>query len=248
VKVRRLHPDPAELEAAEAVGDLRLAERAPEGRPYVIANMVATADGRATIAGRSGPIGGAADRELFHLLRTQVDAVLVGPETLRVERYGRMIRDPELRARRAAAGLAPEPLAVTITRSGDVPADIPLLQEPEAEVVVYAGAPPTLEGVAARVHVHDLEPNTGPGAALARLRSEHGVRTVLCEGGPRLLGALVSDRALDELFLTVAPLLSGGEAERPIVAGPPLPEPARLELLWVLESEGELMLRYRVGS
>ncbi|MEA2403974.1 MAG: hypothetical protein QOE08_621, partial [Thermoleophilaceae bacterium] len=73
MRIRQLFPVQAELSVAEAAQGLRLGELAPPDRPYVVLNMVATLDGRVTIAGRSGPIGNAADRELFHALRTQVD-------------------------------------------------------------------------------------------------------------------------------------------------------------------------------
>src|SRR4051794_21324368 len=111
VKLRRLHPDPAELTPIEAVRGLRLADLAPPDRPYLVLNMVSTLDGRIAIDGRSGSIGDDADRELFFGLRTQTDAVMVGAGTIRTERYGRIVRKPERREKRAAEGLAPDPLA-----------------------------------------------------------------------------------------------------------------------------------------
>src|SRR5690349_8807189 len=96
--LRRLYPEPGELAAEEAVAGLRLGDLAPDDRPYVLDNMVATADGRAAIEGRAGPIGDALDRTLFLRLRTQADCVLVGAGTLRAERYGHLVRTPELRA------------------------------------------------------------------------------------------------------------------------------------------------------
>ena len=83
-------------------------------------------------------------------------------------------------------------------------------------------------------------------AALRALRADHGVRLLLCEGGPTILGALLREGLLDELFLTLAPLLAAGEPPLPTVTGQALPHPASLRLRWVLESEGELMLRYQV--
>ena len=109
MKIRQLFPQQAELTVAEAASGLRLHELAPPDRPYVALNMVATLDGHVTIGGRSAPIGNAADRELFHALRTQVDAVMAGAGTMRAERYGRMVRDPERRERRVAEGLAADP-------------------------------------------------------------------------------------------------------------------------------------------
>jgi riboflavin biosynthesis pyrimidine reductase len=237
--IERLHPPGPPVEADEMLAALRPWERAPEGRPLVLVNMVATADGLITIDGRSGPIGGPGDHAIFHGLRTIVDAVLVGTGTLRVERYGRMVRSDERRARRAALGLAEDPIALLITRSGDLPWDAPLFQAPEQHVVV-AGPAVVPEGVAARVEVIDAD---GPASALRALRSLHGVRAVLCEGGPILNRALLTDGVLDELFLTVAPKLALQDAKR-IVSGPALEAPVEMRLLSVTRHEDELYLRY----
>jgi riboflavin biosynthesis pyrimidine reductase len=81
-------------------------------------------------------------------------------------------------------------------------------------------------------------------AVLERLRAEHGVRLLLCEGGPTILGALLTEGLLDELFLSVASKLAGGGRGPSIVEGPGLADPLEMELAWVLESEGHLFLRY----
>src|SRR4051812_33443859 len=115
VKLRRLLPEPAELSPLEAVRGMRLGDLAPPDRPYLVLNMVATLDGRITIDGRSGPIGDDADRELFHCLRTQTDAVMVGAGTIRTEFYGRIAKKQERRDQRVAEALAPDPLAVIVS-------------------------------------------------------------------------------------------------------------------------------------
>ncbi len=229
VHVRRLHPDPAGAVDPEALlHEARLADRAPAARPYVVANMVASADGRAAVAGTSGALGGEADRAMFFALRGAVDAVLAGAGTLRAERYGRLVRRPERRAARVTRGLAADPVALVLSRSGDVP-DAPMLGDPAQPRAVYTGADAA-----------------DPARALRRVRAEHGVRTVLCEGGPALNAALLAAGVLDELFLTVAPQLAGG-ADPLTILGPAAP-PARLELVWVLEGGGDLLLRYRVAE
>jgi riboflavin-specific deaminase-like protein len=247
VRLRRLLPEPGELETDELAGILRLGDRARDERPYVVANMVSSADGRATVAGRSGPLAGEADRQLFHALRASVDVVLAGTGTIAVERYGRLVRDEARRERRAAAGLAPDPLAVIVTRSGEVPWDAPLFAAPEQRVIVFTGEavePPT--DAAAQVEVVPVAGGEATAtAALAELRARHGVRSVLCEGGPLLLGALLADEALDELFLTIAPLLAGA-GERTVVEGTSFADAAALELTWLLECEGALFARYGV--
>lgn len=244
MELRRLLPEPGAVAAAEAYGSLDLAALAPAERPYVVCNFAATADGKATIAGRSGPIGDEADRELFHRLRTQVDAVLVGPETVRVERYGRLVRDPALREARVQAGLAADPLACLISRSGRFPLEAPLFQDPDSTIALYTGAPEDPGPTPARLRVTRIAPaELTPAAVLGHLRDEHGVRSVLCEGGPTLFGALVADRVVDELFLCLAPSLAGG-GELGISAGPPLPAPEELALTGALERRGYLFLRY----
>lgn len=243
--MRRLHPDAAELEPAEAITGLNLGALAAESRPYLVCNMVSSVDGRVAVQGRSGSLGTDLDRQVFQLLRTQADAVLVGTGTLRAERYGRLVRDPAMRARRVAEGLAPDPLAFVISRSGDVPWDIPLFRDPGSVVVLATAAPDPPPDVPASVHVmrFDLAELT-PAAALERLRAEHDVRSVLCEGGPALNGALIGEDAFDELFISLSPVLAGGDPLTAVTGT--LPELVWLELVWVLEGDGMLFLRYRV--
>ena len=247
VQFRRLHPEPATVELHALLAELRLHQRAPDDRPYVIANFVASVDGRAAFQGRSGPLGDDGDHALFHGLREQVDAVLAGTGTLRAERYGRLVRAPERVQRRLANGLTPTPLLCIITRTGELPADIPLLGDPESVVLAYSGAPVNLEGTAAEVQVTQVDPGElTPLTVLRRLRADHGVHTLLCEGGPTLFGALVHSDAVDELFLTLAPKLAGGGAGPPITVGSELPRPAEVTVEWVLERAGSLFLRYRM--
>ena len=199
---------------------------APAGRPFLLVNMIATADGRATIAGRTGPIANRADYELFHALRTRAGAVMVGAETVRVESYGRM-----------------EPLAVLVTRTARVPASVGLLKAPENRVLVLTPSPDAeLPPCAARVSY--LRAPLADG--VRRLRTEHGVESVLCEGGPQLLGDLLRAGLVDELHLVVATKLAGGEDPITIVTGPRLDPPAELALLSLHESGGYLFLRYGV--
>jgi riboflavin-specific deaminase-like protein len=247
VRFARLHPEPGPVELAELLGGLRLGDRAPAGRPYVVLNFVASADGRAAVRGTSTPLGDEGDREVFFGLRDAVDAVLTGTGTLRVEPYGRLVRRPERREARVRAGLAADPLAVVVTRSGDVPAGPAIWEDPASTVAVFAPPETGLPGRGADVRAEPLDPVTLP-AVLARLRDGYGVRSLLCEGGPTLASAMLGAGLVDELFLTVAPQLAGGGHEPGIAEGAPLPEPAALELAWVLERAGSLFLRYRLSS
>jgi riboflavin biosynthesis pyrimidine reductase len=215
----------------DAAGDLTAADlaaavpgAAPADRPFLLVNMIATADGRATIAGRTAPIANRADYELFHALRTRVDAVMVGAETVRVESYGPM-----------------EAAAVLVTRSAQVPADVGLLQAPGNRVVVLTPSPDA-ELPPCPAEVRYLRAPLEEG--VRRLRTELGLESVLCEGGPHVLGMLLRARLVDELHLVVAPKLAAGLDPLTIVAGAALDSPVDLRLLSLHESGGYLFLRY----
>jgi riboflavin biosynthesis pyrimidine reductase len=188
--MQRLLPDPGPTTISAQLDTYRPWEEPPADRPLVAMNFAATVDGRATIGGRSGPIGSDTDTAMLAGLRQRFDAVMIGAGTMRAERY---------------AGLDKRLVVVT-------------------------------SGGGERVNLTEL---------LGSLREE-GVRAVICEGGPTLHGALQAEGLVDELFLTIAPKLSGGEALR-ILEGP-LPEVIDLDLAWLLEEDGELFARYRRRS
>jgi len=254
LRFERLLPAGEPADAAQIVEAFGLWERPARApaRPRVMLNMVATADGRSTLGGRSGALGGAADRALFHSLRSAVDAVLVGAGTVRTERYGRIIADGAQRELRRRRALSEEPLACIVSKRLALDADIPLLAEPAARVAILTASTASLPATRAQVDyvraerdgVLDLR------AGLATLAQRFSVRTLLCEGGPHLACQLLADGLMDELFLTLSPKLAGGEREGEpalrILAGDELRPPAQLELLAVLRSGSQLFLRYRV--
>lgn len=244
VALRRLLPDDGELTADELAHELRPWELAPAQRPHVAVNMVHTTDGRAAVDGRTAPISSVADRQLFHALRTRVDAIMVGAGTLRIERYGRMVRDPERREQRRVAGLQPDPLAIVVSGSLDLPADLPLLQDPDSRVVIITASERSLDGVRADVKYLRCPGGVDLTAALGRLRTENRVRSILCEGGPHLNASLVAAGLIDELFLTTFPVLAGGAGALSIMDGALLGAPLRLTLLSLCEHAGELFARY----
>ena len=241
--LRRLHPDPATVTTEQATSGMRLGELAPPGRPYVGLNMVATLDGRIAIDGRSGPIGNQADREIFHGLRTQVDAVMVGAGTVRTERYGRMIKNDELRERRVREGLAPDPLACVVSGRLNLPPDLPLLQDPGSHVVVLTASADDPPDAPARCECLRGDP-ADLASLFARLRTEYGVQSVLCEGGPSLNHELLREDLVDELFLALAPKVGAGEALT-LVTGPALRPLVEWEIVSIHESEDNLFMRYR---
>jgi riboflavin-specific deaminase-like protein len=242
--VRLLIPEQRETTPERLAAGLRLADGAPENRPYLVLNMVSTLDGKATMDWRTRGISTDVDRELFHHLRTQADAVMVGAGTVRAERYGVVTKTPALRAKRVEEGLPEVPLAVIISGRLDLSADLPILNEPEQPVVIATGSDAVIPELGEQVTYERVGDDLP--LLMARLRSERGVRSVLCEGGPTLNSFLLAAGLVDELFLTLNPKLLGGASAITIVAGREVVEPAELELVSLAEAAGELFTRWRV--
>ena len=242
--MQQLYPQQRPTTPEELASQLRLGERAPRERPYVALNMVSSLDGKATIDWRTKGLSTELDRALFHHLRTQADAVMVGAGTARVERYGRMTKTEELREKRRSEGLAPDPLGVLVSARLDLPADLPCLHEPEQPIVIATGSDAELDGVGEQVE--SLRTGTDLPLLLARLREERGIRSVLCEGGPTLNSHLLAAGLVDELFLSLNPKIAGGSDALTIVAGRALVEPAELDLVSLAEGGGDLFTRWRL--
>jgi len=240
--MRRLLPDPGDITVSEQLEAYRPWEEPREDRPLVAMNFVATVDGRATIEGRSGPIGSDTDTEMLARLRTRFDALMIGAGTMRAERYGRLVTKQETRERREQTGLPPEPLMVLVSGRLDLPWEAPLFTE-GGEVLIFTASETDPPETVSSVEVVRHEGAVNLREAMRHLRHEHGIRALLSEGGPHLHDQMQADGLVDDLFLTIAPKLSGGDAPR-IVEGP-LPGVIELELAWLLEEDGELFARYR---
>lgn len=212
-----------------------------DDRPWVLANFVAGLDGAVTIDGRVGALTSPTDQEVFRLLRALGDVVLVGAGTARNEDYGPVRLDE--RGRRLRGDVPPPPVAV-VTSSLDLdPAARLFTGDVRPLVVTREDAPLTrregLSGVADVIAVGVGEVDL-PGA-LQVLR-DRGVRVVTCEGGPRLLRDLLAADLLDELCLTIAPVI-GGDPVR-LIADDRDPPLRRFELASVARAGDELLLRY----
>jgi len=255
--------------AAEGlIAALAAAYASPAGR-WVRANMIASADGAVTAQGRSGGLSGPADRVVFTVLRSLADVILVGAGTARAERYGTIRAGevwPHLRAGRPAV----PPIAV-ITRRLDLDPDGPLLAGwgtgagpaapagpgtsagPVARTIVLTTrlAPPGRRNAAARTAQVIIagEREVSAEAAIAAL-TRLGHRRILVEGGPSLLGQVIAAGLLDELCLTISPVLEGGAAGRITAAaagscaGRDPQRLARLRLACLFEDDGFLLARY----
>jgi riboflavin-specific deaminase-like protein len=244
VELQRLYPRPGKTTPSELISRLDLGSRAPSGRPYLVLNMVASLDGKAAVDGRTRELGSEADRQIFHHLRTQADAIMVGAGTVRAERYGRAVKSHELRAKREEEGLAPDPPTVLVSGHLRLPPDLPLLQDPDSQVVIATAAEHELTGT--RAQIEYLRTGDDLPLLMAKLHESHGVRSILCEGGPTLNSYLLAAGLVDELFLSLSPKLVGGLAAITIVAGSPLLQAAEAELVWLYEGEGDLFSRWRI--
>ncbi|MBB2911773.1 riboflavin biosynthesis pyrimidine reductase [Streptosporangium becharense] len=240
-----IHPGPQPETRSEPSAEIDLARlyAYPAG-PCVRINMVASADGGSWLDGLSGGLSGRGDRKVFGVLRGLADVVLAGAATVRAEGYGPARPRESWRALRAGRPAAP-PVAV-VTRGLDLDLTGPLFTEtaPEARTIVVTceAAPPERRAEAAR-HAEVVlagGDRVDPALAVKEL-AERGLTRVLCEGGPKINAQLAAAGLVDELCLTVSPLLIGGDAAR-VLDGPSSHTPLRLA--HVLEEEGFLFLRY----
>ncbi|MFF0412536.1 pyrimidine reductase family protein [Kitasatospora sp. NPDC004745] len=236
--------DPASTEALSAV--YAYPDQVNHGRPWLRANMVAGLDGGAKLAGLSEGLSGDADKRIFGVLRALADVVLVGAETVRAEGYGPARVGAGFAAARAAAGQAPVPAIAVVSRSLALDLTAPLFTGPLVRTVVVTTADSPAERRRAVAEVADLvvagEGSVDPRAAVAAL-AERGWTRLLTEGGPRLLGQLAAADLLDELCLSVAPLLTGGDAPR-IIHDAEMPDVRRMRLVSLIEQKGFLFTRY----
>lgn len=222
--------------------------RAAHGdRPYVLANMVGGLDGCAAVSGRVGELSSAADARLFTELRSVADVVLVGARTVREERYGPVQLPDRLRQERTEHGRPPTPRIAVVTRSLDFDWTIPLFSKADPDCLPYvitAGSADPSRLADAEEHAQLVvagETTVDLARALSRLRDD-GAEVVLCEGGPTLLGALAASDQLDELCLSITPLMGGDPL--PLSLAPTGAPIARFVLAHALVDDSDLFLRY----
>jgi riboflavin biosynthesis pyrimidine reductase len=220
-----------------------------EPRPWLRANMVSTLDGAAQHDGKSQPISCATDMRIFGTLRALADVVIVGAETVRLEGYRPARVREEFAEAREAAGQGPVPAIAVVSASLDLDYGLPLFTSPKVPTLILTGAAAAPDRVAAaekagaRVVVAGAGVGVEPSQAVQAL-AELGHTRLLTEGGPRLLGQLVAAGVLDELCVTLSPMLTAGDAQR-IAGGPSVTVPKRYELVSLLEEGGFLFGRYQ---
>lgn len=233
--MRQLLPPPADPTAPI---ELRALYAPPAGRSVRV-NFVASLDGAAEVDGRSGPLGGSADHQVFHTLRSLCDVVLVGAGTARAENYGP--------AKIAGRSPAEQPPLALVSRSLDFAPDARFFTEPGPRPLIVttgsATAPDWLRGCADLIVAGQDEVNLA--SALDQLAAR-GLEAVLCEGGPGLFADLAQARLVDELCLTIAPLLAG-PGRKGIIGGPAWQQPLTLSLRSAIEADDVLLLRYAIA-
>jgi len=212
---------------------------------WLRANMVASADGAGALDGLTSGLSSSADRRLFGVLRALSDVVLVGAGTARAEKYKPARRRPDQAPLRAGRSATP-PIAL-VSRGLDLDLTAPLFTDapPDARTIVITCASSPAQARAAVAAVADVivagDLAVDLPAALAAL-GERGLGRVLCEGGPLLLGQIAADGLLNELCLTISPLLAGPGATR-ITGGAPFAA-RHMTLIHVLRADGTLFCRY----
>jgi riboflavin-specific deaminase-like protein len=240
---------PRSRQVADAAALYRQDERpAHADRPWIALNMVAAVDGAVSIARRSGGLSGPADRTIFHALRAAADVILVGAGTVRDENYGPPKTSPEDQAARRARGQQPFPTIAVVSGRLHLEPDAKLFQDtPTRPLVIGTGladaAHRTKLAAAADVVIAGDQTLDAPHAV--RLLHERGAAVVICEGGPTLNGALLAAGLVDEICLTISPLVAAGDHVG-IVHGPALDPPTPVTIDRVLEDDGFLFLRYLV--
>ncbi len=236
-------PDPAPLSDADVIALYAPTER---DLPSVRVNFVSSLDGAATLAGLSEGLSGPEDKRVFGILRMLADGLVVGAGTVRNEGYRAVRLTPERREWRLQHGLTEYPPLVVVSGLLDLdPAHPALADAPVRPAVLTCEDSPADRRKALSAVADVLVHGTGTvdlNEGLAELR-ERGLLQILSEGGPHLLGALTAAGLVDELCLTLSPLLAGPGAGR-ITAGLATPEAHQLVLRHILSGDGQLLLRY----
>ena len=220
-------------------------------RPRVIANFALTADGKVSTRNfTSTGFTSKTDKRRLLEIRSLGDAVLAGARTVKTDRMSMRITAEDLRERRSLLGNPPEPLRVIVTTSGAIETSWKVFQTPGAPILVFSSARMTQAARASIAQHADLwifdAAEVDLAAMLQILRRDYQVRTVVCEGGPRLFRKLLDIGAVDQLHLTWTPLIFGG-AKAPTLIGLPdkfLPATIRCRLKDMSVQGDECFLTY----
>ncbi|MFC8304135.1 pyrimidine reductase family protein [Specibacter sp. NPDC057265] len=245
--IERLFPSPATLSGTELEAEMHAAplSRPPDGKPWVSFNFVASIDGAASVDGRSGELGNAMDQRLFLLLRHTAQVLVVGAQTIRAEGYGGPLLSPEAQQWRLEHGLSAHPPLAIVSGSLDLDPGMEVFTRAPVQPLIFtlASAPrdrrQALSEVAEVIEIGQSQLDIGQ---LVHQLTGRGLNSIHCEGGPRLLGTFAEAGEVDELSLTLSPLLVGGQAGR--IASSAGTCVRSMVLDRVLKAESMLFLRY----
>ena len=225
---------------------------APLNRPWVMVNMIASLDGATAIKGLSGDLGGPADSAVFRAVRASCDWILVASGTANAESYGPAKRDEAVVHRRLATGRSAVPRMAIVTASGAIDPTIPALGRASADdqradhdrplVITGERADPDRLAALNTEIVRLPMGRPRPDAVLAELHAR-GAAVVLCEGGPTWNGQMVAAGLVDEMCVSISPILAGGTSSR-IIAGAEQAIPAQMRLSRLLTEDDLLFARY----
>jgi riboflavin-specific deaminase-like protein len=238
--VRRLFPDPAELDDDGLAG----AYRVPAGR-HLRVNFIAALDGAISVEGRSGGLGSDGDRRVFRVLRALADAVLVGSGTAAAEGYRPITADSPVGLIRTRLGRPAVAPVVIVSRRASLTPEDQLVTDAVAPTLLVtcaaadAGRRAALTAAGVEVLVCGDDDVDLPAAVDAL--ADRGLEQLVCEGGPTLFRAALAADVVDELDLSIAPLLVGGG---PDLVPSALPAPARAQLVQVLTEDDVLFTRW----
>ena len=222
-------------------------------RPFVTANFALTWDGRiSTRRGTPSDFSSKKDKHRLVEIRAQCDAVLVSAKTLAADNMSMGLPDAALRAARTARGQPAYPLRILLTNSGRINPALRLFEKTFSPIVIFATTRMPARTRAALAEkadlwLHDI-PSVNLPAMLATLRADYAVRRLVCEGGAQIFRALLTAGLVDELHVTLAPRIFGGENAPTLtgIAGTFLPASIPLTLKKMEVLGGECFLRYRI--
>ncbi|MFN3004627.1 pyrimidine reductase family protein [Mycolicibacterium wolinskyi] len=218
-------------------------------RCWVRGNMIASLDGGATDDGKAGGLAGAGDRAVFNLMRDAADVILVGAATVRIENYSGAQLSVEQRQARQRRGQAEVPPIAVVTASADLDHEAKFFTRTEVAPLILtaantvADARRRLGAVAEVIDASGSDPGRVDPATALRVLAERKLLRVLTEGGPQLLSLLIEEDLLDELCLTMAPVLVGGVARR-IATGPGQTHTRMRPAHLLTDDDGYLYTRY----
>jgi riboflavin-specific deaminase-like protein len=242
--VRQILPEPAsDVDATVYADDER---PTPGDRPWLLVNMVSSTDGAISVGGRSGGLTTPGDQAVFHGLRAIADAILVGAGTVRAERYGPARPNDDVIRDRRERGQGDRPPIVIVSGRLDLDPDMRVFAESgSARPIVITAATANEERLRALQPVADViatgDQHVDLVDGMAQLR-QCGHAVVLCEGGPTLNGSLLAADLVDELCLTLSPLVAGGMAPRAVHGAPEVLQ--RMRLARAIVDDDALYLRY----